>query len=89
MTDHCVDGAGVHRGTIAFWGTAVPKCVNTKWKMSQGNTGEEIHLVATIQKVFEGIQTGERQRVQGETQRKFRMGNMGKGEGNNYVLRVY
>lgn len=47
MINHYVDGPGVHRGTIKFWGTSVVKCVSTRLKMSQGNI-REIHSVVTI-----------------------------------------
>lgn len=43
-----LDGGGVQRGMIEFWGTSVPTCVSTTLKMSRGNTGEEIYLVATM-----------------------------------------
>lgn len=43
-----LDGAGVHRDTIEFWGASIPKYVSTRSKVSRGNIGKEIHLVATI-----------------------------------------
>lgn len=56
MINHYLDGAGGHRGATKFWGTSVPRCVSTRWKTGRGNNGEGIHLVATLWKLFEGIQ---------------------------------
>lgn len=58
MINHSLDGAGFHRSTIEFGGTSVPEYVSTRSNMSQKNTGEEIHLVATIESVWKNSKWG-------------------------------
>ena len=77
--NHCLDGASVQSGTLEFWGISVPPHVSTMSKLSRGNTGKGMHLMVTMQKVFEGIQNrrkvtssrrNAKQRNQGKRRRK-------------------